>query len=54
MQNEQFFTLRSMFYLLKPSETYIENAKDVPDLTAKAVPVYYYFLAWFLLNKYFM
>jgi len=42
MKNEQFFVLRSMFYLLNPSETYIKNTKEVPDLTTQAVPVYIY------------
>ena len=39
MQSENFFVLRSMFYLLKPNETYIEHVKDVPDITSKAIPV---------------
>lgn len=28
-----FFDVRTMFYLLLPSETYYEKAEDVPDLT---------------------
>lgn len=28
-----FFDVRTMFYLLLPSETYYEKTEDVPDLT---------------------
>lgn len=31
------FTVRSIFYLLKPSETYYEKPELVPDLTAHVI-----------------
>ena len=40
MQNEHLYTLRSMFYLLTPNETYYEHEKDVPDLTNRGKHVY--------------
>jgi alkylglycerol monooxygenase len=30
------YTIRSIFYLLSPNETFFENIEDVPDLTQKA------------------
>lgn len=41
LQNENLFVLRSMFYLLKPSETFIKNEHEVPDLTKKSVPIFF-------------
>lgn len=29
------FPLRSIFYLVSPSETYYKNVNDVPDITGK-------------------
>ena len=31
--SETLYTVRSIFYLLKPSETYFQKTSDVPDLT---------------------
>lgn len=31
--DKAFYSVRSVFYLLKPSETYFENTQDAPDLT---------------------
>ena len=31
------FPLRSVFYLVTPSETYFQHVKDVPDLTGKVL-----------------
>ena len=32
MQNENFFVLRAMFYMVLPHEAYFKEQKDVPDL----------------------
>lgn len=42
--NLDFFTLRSIFYLLKPSETFYKNVSDVPDYTAKAFNIFFSFI----------
>jgi hypothetical protein len=31
------FPLRSLFYLVSPSETYYKRVKDVPDFTGKVM-----------------
>ena len=28
-----YFTVRSLFYLIAPSETYYKNSEDVPNIT---------------------
>ena len=38
------FTLRSIFYLLKPSETFYENVNDVPDYTSRAFNIFFTFI----------
>ena len=35
--SEFFFDVRSLFYLLKPHETYYEKIEDVPDLTLNVI-----------------
>ena len=37
---QNFFALRSVFYLLEPSETYYEKVDDVPDITGKVKSVF--------------
>lgn len=31
----EWFALRSLFYMIHPSETYYKEAQDVPDITAR-------------------
>ena len=38
--SKNFFTLRSIFYLLRPNETFHENVENVPDLTAEVIFFY--------------
>ncbi|CAF0769890.1 unnamed protein product [Brachionus calyciflorus] len=42
--NLDFFTLRSIFYLLKPSETYFDKVENVPDFTSRAFNVFFSFI----------
>ena len=35
------YRIRSIFYLLTPSETYYESTSDVPDLTTDALNLFY-------------
>ena len=42
--NNGFYTLRSIFYLLYPKETYYKNLDDVPDLTIGAFKLFFSFM----------
>ena len=46
---ENIFILRSMFYLVKPSETYYEYHEEVPNLTSESMKFYF---AFFFLEQF--
>ena len=41
---DDFLLLRSMLYLVKPSETYYENAEEVPDLVVEVLKFFFGFI----------
>ena len=50
--NSVIFNFRSLFYLLTPSETYIQDAKDVPDFTKDVKIVISFIFKYIKINIY--